>query len=212
MGFRSNRRSQSIILDIISVLVSLSVAHLNLNEWAQAIIAASLYVSATLIFSWPPLEQSRLVVGLVLGLKAQILFFAPFTAAFSRLIGGHRVTNGLTTLLCLAPLIGAALGTAIAPLLIPYAGQPLFMLTGLPSVIGTLCLLAGWRYVGSGHGFNKQQQGGDSSSPVGAPAAQQKRRASHEGGPGWTSQLAGPPDLDSPMIRPQSDIFKEEEE
>jgi len=33
----------------------------------------------------------RLVVGLVLGLKAQILFMAPFTAAFSRIIGGQAI-------------------------------------------------------------------------------------------------------------------------
>ena len=33
------------------------------------------------------------------GLEAQILFLAPFTAAFSRLTGGPRVTNALTTML-----------------------------------------------------------------------------------------------------------------
>ena len=41
--------------------------------------AAAIYVSATIVFAWPPLQEWRLVVGLVLGLKAQILFMAPFT-------------------------------------------------------------------------------------------------------------------------------------
>ena len=54
---------------------------------------------------------------------------APFTAAFSRLIGGQHVTNAVTTVLCLAPLIGAALGTAAAPMILPYAGSFAFMLS-----------------------------------------------------------------------------------
>jgi hypothetical protein len=129
----------------VSSAVSLAVAQLRLNEWAQIIGAAALYVTSTLLFSCPPLSEARIVVGLVLGLKAQILFMAPFTAAFSRLIGGRRVTNGLTTTLCLAPLIGAALGTACAPLLLPHAGAPLFAISALPAVIALLLLLAGWR-------------------------------------------------------------------
>ena len=67
--------------------------------------------------------------------------------AFSRLIGGPRVTNGLTTMLCLAPLIGAAAGTAVAPLLIPYAGTPLFLITSAPALAAMLLLIAGWRIV-----------------------------------------------------------------
>jgi hypothetical protein len=107
----------------LSVVVALAVAKLRLNEWAQVIAASTLYVASTLLFTWPPLHEMRIVLGLVLGLKAQILFMAPFTAAFSRLIGGPRVTNGLTTTLCLAPLIGAALGTAAAPLFLKHAAR-----------------------------------------------------------------------------------------
>ena len=93
----------------LSIVLSLIMAHLRLPERAQASAAALLYLSSVLVFTASPLAEWRLVLGLVLGLKAQILFMAPFTAAFSRLMGGTRVTNSLTTALCLAPLIGAAL-------------------------------------------------------------------------------------------------------
>jgi hypothetical protein len=84
------------------------------------------------------------VLGLVLGLKAQILFMAPFTATFSRLIGGSRITNALTTTLCLAPLFGAALGTALAPLLIPHTGSALYLISAVPGAVGLLLLVAAW--------------------------------------------------------------------
>ena len=73
---------------------------------------------------------------------------APFTAIFSHLIGGQRVTNSLTTLLCLAPLVGAALGTAVAPLCLRLADSPLFSLVALPAGIAVAVLVAVWR--GSG--------------------------------------------------------------
>ena len=195
----------------LSVLVSIAVAQLRLHEWAQAVVASALYVAATLIFSWPPLQESRLVVGLVIGLKAQILFMAPFTAAFSRLIGGPRVTNALTTMLCLAPLIGAAIGTAIAPALIPFAGTPLFMATGLPAVAAMGLLIAGWRMVGSA-GAQAAREG--AASPVDRglatkgtclPVPTPPRLPRHsKGDRGWAS-LAGPLDLDSPRLLPQRD-------
>ena len=88
---------------------TLTLSLTRLPERAQASAAALLYLSSVLVFTASPLAEWRLVLGLVLGLKAQILFMAPFTAAFSRLMGGTRVTNSLTTALCLAPLIGTAL-------------------------------------------------------------------------------------------------------
>ena len=123
--------------------------HLNLDPHRppqpQVIAASCLYVGATLVFASPPLCEWRLVVGLVLGLKAQILFMAPFTAAFSLLIGGCRVTNGLATTLCLAPLIGAAMGTALTPFLLPLAGSPAFLLAALPALLAVALLVVAWR-------------------------------------------------------------------
>ena len=149
-GWGSDRiAAVNVLSATLSVIVSFGVAQLRLNEWAQVIAASALYVSSTLLFAWPPMEERRLVLGLVLGLKAQILFMAPFTAAFSRLIGGPRVTNGLTTALCLAPLIGAALGTALAPALLPYASTPLFLVTAAPAIVAMLALIAGWRLLAS---------------------------------------------------------------
>ena len=98
-----------------------------------------------LLVAAPPLSPWRIVLGLVLGLKAQVLFMAPFTAAFSRLIGRHRVTNALTTALCLAPLVGAACGTAAAPLLLPLAGSPLFLVVASPAALALAIVLATWR-------------------------------------------------------------------
>ncbi|CAE8713019.1 unnamed protein product, partial [Polarella glacialis] len=127
-----------------SVVISLLMAHLRLPERTQMAIAAGLYLSGVLVFTTPPLSQWRLVVGLMLGIKAQILFMAPFTAIFSRLIGRARVTNRLTTALCLAPAIGAALGTAFAPVCIDAAGTPAFALVALPAVAAVIIIAAGW--------------------------------------------------------------------
>lgn len=77
---------------------------------------------------------------------------APFTAIFSQLIGGQRVTNALATLLCLAPLVGAALGTGVAPLCLRLADSLLFPLVALPAGIATGVLLAVWRAAGGPQG------------------------------------------------------------
>ena len=131
----------------VSVLVSVGLARLRLPEFGQAATAACLYAASVFCFTLPPLVESRCVLGLVLGLKAQILFMAPFTAAFSRLIGGSRVTNAVTTVLCLAPLIGAALGTAAAPLLLPFAGTAIFMISCCPAVLAVCLMCVGWTWM-----------------------------------------------------------------
>ena len=129
----------------LSVIVSVALAHERLPEFGQAAAAAALYFLSVFCFCFPPLSEWRLVAGLVLGLKAQILFMAPFTAAFSRLIGGSRVTNALTTVLCIAPLIGAALGTALAPLVLWSAGTYLFLVACcLPCAVAVLITVVGW--------------------------------------------------------------------
>merc|ERR1712039_535024 len=85
--------------------------------------------------------------GLMLGIKAQILFMAPFTAIFSRLIGGVRLTNKLTTALCLAPAMGAALGTTIAPLIIARAGTTEALIVAIPAIIAVCGIFFGWRWM-----------------------------------------------------------------
>ena len=72
---------------------------------------------------------------------------APFTAAFSRLMGGTRVTNSLTTALCLAPLIGAAMGTAVAPLVLTTVGTPWFMVSAMPAALACTLILLGWKRI-----------------------------------------------------------------
>ena len=170
----------------VSVFVSIAVAHLRLNEWAQVLAASALYVAATLLFAWPPMQETRMVLGLVLGLKAQILFMAPFTAAFSRLIGGPRVTNSVTTILCLAPLIGAALGTALAPVLISHAGTPLFLVTAFPAALAMLLLIAGWRIVA----VKEHQEQAAKAHPGALPAAM-THRAPHTRRPWFWKRLEG---------------------
>ena len=129
----------------LSIVVSLTMAQLRLPERGQASVASLLYLGSVLVYTASPLSEWRLVLGLVLGLKAQILFMAPFTAAFSRLMGGTRVTNSLTTALCLAPLIGAAVGTAFAPLLLAVAGTPWFMLSAMPAAFAVAGIMLGWQ-------------------------------------------------------------------
>jgi len=128
----------------LSVVISFLLAHLRLKERTQTAAAAGLYLVGVVIFTVQPLREWRLVVGLMLGIKAQILFMAPFTAIFSRLIGKVRVTNWLTTALCLAPAIGAALGTAAAPWFISVADTPLFMVVSFPALLAVAGIAAGW--------------------------------------------------------------------
>eukprot|EP00927_Polykrikos_kofoidii_P059777 TRINITY_DN54913_c0_g1_i1.p1 TRINITY_DN54913_c0_g1~~TRINITY_DN54913_c0_g1_i1.p1 ORF type:complete len:959 (-),score=124.53 TRINITY_DN54913_c0_g1_i1:649-3525(-) len=129
----------------LSVIVSFTLAQLKLPEREQTSVAAGLYIASVLLFTLPPLAGWRLVLGLMLGVKAQILFMSPFTALFSSLIGRVRVTNRLTTALCLAPAIGGALGTALAPLFLKVAGTPIFSLAALPASGALTFLCLGWR-------------------------------------------------------------------
>jgi len=128
----------------LSVVISLVMAWLRLPERVQMAMAAGLYFFGVTVYSLPPLAEWRAVVGLMLGIKAQILFMAPFTAIFSRLIGRARMTNRLATALCLAPAIGAALGTTMAPLFVAVAGTPLFSLASVPAAVAVGCIAWGW--------------------------------------------------------------------
>lgn len=119
----------------LSVIVSLISAQLRLEESCQVVTAAAMYCAGVMFFTLPPEESWSCVVGLILGLKAQILFMAPFTSIFSRLIGRQRVTNRLTITLCLAPAVGGALGTVMSPILMPYCGTVWFMASSLPAVL-----------------------------------------------------------------------------
>lgn len=129
----------------LSVVISTVMAHLRLRERFQMAVAASLYLTGVLVYTLPPLSEWRLVLGLMLGIKAQILFMAPFTAIFSRLIGRARVTNTLTTLLCVAPAVGMALGTAMAPAFVATVGTPTFSLAAVPAATAVVCIMWGWR-------------------------------------------------------------------
>eukprot|EP01062_Namystynia_karyoxenos_P010893 TRINITY_DN13888_c0_g1_i1.p1 TRINITY_DN13888_c0_g1~~TRINITY_DN13888_c0_g1_i1.p1 ORF type:complete len:659 (+),score=151.53 TRINITY_DN13888_c0_g1_i1:93-2069(+) len=132
----------------LSIVISVGAAQLRLPERALACVSAGLYWLAVALMTVPPLTEWRAVLGLMIALKAQILFMAPFTAVFALLIGRMRVTTYLTTLLCLAPLIGCALGNASAPYFLTLAGTPAFMLAGLPAsfAFAGLCLARcmGW--------------------------------------------------------------------
>eukprot|EP00930_Biecheleria_cincta_P034887 TRINITY_DN24045_c0_g1_i1.p1 TRINITY_DN24045_c0_g1~~TRINITY_DN24045_c0_g1_i1.p1 ORF type:complete len:955 (-),score=107.89 TRINITY_DN24045_c0_g1_i1:102-2966(-) len=129
----------------LSVVISLLMVKLRLDERLQMAIAAGLYTLGVLVFTFPPVSASRMVIGFLLGIKAQILFMAPFTSIFSRLIGNIRVTNQLTTVLCLAPAIGAALGTAFAPTCIHLAGSPWSMVVAMPAIAAAVIIAMHWR-------------------------------------------------------------------
>mmetsp|Transcript_8747 Transcript_8747/g.16101 ORF Transcript_8747/g.16101 Transcript_8747/m.16101 type:complete len:1021 (-) Transcript_8747:260-3322(-) len=119
---------------LLSVIVSLVSAQLRLEEGFQVSVAAGMYCASGIFFTCPPLATWKMLVGLVLGLKAQILFMAPFTSIFSRLIGRTRVTNRLTIALCLAPAIGGVVGTMLAPIFFRFTVDTwLFPLSTLPA-------------------------------------------------------------------------------
>eukprot|EP00931_Biecheleriopsis_adriatica_P076234 TRINITY_DN49966_c0_g1_i1.p1 TRINITY_DN49966_c0_g1~~TRINITY_DN49966_c0_g1_i1.p1 ORF type:complete len:1061 (+),score=118.11 TRINITY_DN49966_c0_g1_i1:46-3183(+) len=132
----------------LSVLVSQAMVVLDMKERNQIALAAGLYVGSVLLLATPPLSQWRLAVAVLLGFKAQILFMAPFTSIFSLLIGKARVTNQRTTVLCLAPAIGAAVGTAIAPLFIDRAGTLFGLVFALPAVLAVVIIGTCWDELG----------------------------------------------------------------
>merc|ERR1719401_2909387 len=132
----------------LSVVISLLMAWLRLPERTQTALAAGLYFFGVMMYSIPPLTEWRAVVGLMLGVKAQILFMAPFTAIFSRLIGRARMTNNLSTALCLAPAIGAALGTTMAPSFVAQSGKLACLLSAVPALLAVIIISLGWNYLG----------------------------------------------------------------
>jgi len=128
----------------LSVIVSTVMVKVRLEERFQLAFAAALYFLGVAIFTAPPITEWRMILGMLVGIKSQILFMAPFSAIFSRLIGRERVTNQLTTVLCLAPAMGAALGTLAAPIFVSVAGTALFMVAGLPAFISVMTIACGW--------------------------------------------------------------------
>lgn len=131
----------------LSCVISFGMARLGLPERLQTAGAAALYLFGVLLFTIPPLSEWRLVAGLMLGIKAQILFMAPFTSIFSRLIGKARITSFLTTALCLAPAIGAAIGTVLAPVALDWAGTMSFTLVSVPAAVSVVAIALGWYHM-----------------------------------------------------------------
>jgi len=151
----------------LSVAVSWISIRLRLLERVQIAFAAGLYLVGVLMFTIPPLVEWRCVVGMLLGIKAQILFMSPWTAVFSKLIGSVRVTNRQTMWLCMAPAIGGAAGTALSPLCVVVAGTYAFPLATLPSAAAGLGIVLGWGRLtdggyrsGGGSRGDLEQQGG----------------------------------------------------
>jgi hypothetical protein len=128
----------------LSCVVSQVLAWLRLKEKHQIIAAAIMYFLGTLVFSLPPLSEWRVVVGLMLGIKAQVLFMAPFTATFSRLIGRWRLTNQLTMSLCMAPAIGGAVGMMLSPAFVRVAGTGVALLSAVPAGAALAGIACGW--------------------------------------------------------------------
>lgn len=135
----------NLVSALLSVIVSLVSAQLRLPEACQVTVAACLYCLGCIFFTFPPIRKCTCFIGLVLGLKAQILFMAPFTSIFSRLIGRTRVTNRLTIALCLAPAVGGLVGTALAPLFFRFIDTWVFMLSTVPAVFAFVLILMGTR-------------------------------------------------------------------
>lgn len=142
LGWGSNELAGvNFLSSLLSVIVSLVSAQLRLPEGCQVCTAAGLYCAGVILFTLPPPSTLTCIAGLVFGLKAQILFMAPFTSIFSRLIGRTRVTNRLTIALCLAPAVGGAVGTSLSPFFIRLCGTCWFMTSSLPAMSAFIFLL-----------------------------------------------------------------------
>mmetsp|Transcript_96927 Transcript_96927/g.152773 ORF Transcript_96927/g.152773 Transcript_96927/m.152773 type:complete len:812 (+) Transcript_96927:66-2501(+) len=140
---------------ILSFSVSQTVAMLSLRPLTQSAVAAGCYTISVFFFTVPPLSEWRIVIALILGLKAQILFSSPFSSLYAEKMGKERLTQWLSTAFQLAPGLGGMLGAASAPFFLSVAGQPLFMLPALP-VLASLGLLACfWRHLET---FNRPRE------------------------------------------------------
>jgi len=128
----------------LGVVISLAMTCLRLRPKWQTLAASLLYLLGLSIFTAQPLQPWRVILGYLLGIKAQVLFMSPFIAIFSSLIGPVRVTNALTTVLCLAPLVGAALGTSAAPAFMAVSNSPLFILVSLPAFVAVVVIGLEW--------------------------------------------------------------------
>jgi len=131
----------------LSVVISLAMTHMRLQPQWQTLAASLLYFLGVAVFTAQPLRQWRVVLGYMFGIKAQILFMSPFIAKFSTLIGSVRVTNRLTTVLCLAPPCGAALGTSVAPAFVAVSDSPWFMLASVPALVAVVGIALQWRLI-----------------------------------------------------------------
>jgi len=126
---------------LLSIAISLVVAQLRPPECLQAMAAAGCYLAAVLAFLTPPLAEWRLVLGVMLGISAQIMLYAPLEAIFAQLIGRTRVTTQLATVLSLAPAVGTAFGTFLAPYCVAWAGSPAALVAATPAFVAVTAMM-----------------------------------------------------------------------
>jgi len=124
----------------LGMLILIVLINWKPREDVQAIVAAGCYLLAVLAFMCPPLAQWRLVVGVMLGVAAQIMFYPALEALFARKLGKLRVTMKLAVILALAAPVGTALGTALSPLCVAHAGSAPALLAALPALLATLAM------------------------------------------------------------------------
>lgn len=126
----------------ISAILSVVLFGSQVPDRLQFCAAAICGTIAVVVAAYPPLSERRLVLGVLFGTVAQIIYQAPYLAIFADLIGKARVTYTLTTVLCLAPLIGQAIGTALSSFALSYVNTPYFLLIAVPACIASTAATA----------------------------------------------------------------------
>jgi len=125
----------------VSCLITLMAFQTNASASVLLGVATGLYLSAVLLVTLSSISEGKLLLALILGTIAQVLFISPFITIFAGMVGKSRITHGLTTILCLAPSAGQVLGAALTPLALAAVDTPTFALVSIPAVLATILVI-----------------------------------------------------------------------
>eukprot|EP00931_Biecheleriopsis_adriatica_P115807 TRINITY_DN91560_c0_g1_i1.p1 TRINITY_DN91560_c0_g1~~TRINITY_DN91560_c0_g1_i1.p1 ORF type:complete len:1006 (-),score=112.69 TRINITY_DN91560_c0_g1_i1:71-3088(-) len=151
-GWRAQDMSMAITCSCVLSLtvsggLSLKLVKFKVNQ--QLLLAASMSLLSIVLIAMPPLFPYRTVIAFIVGAKSQILFSAPFTAAYSAVLqktnlGKERSSQADFTLLSIAMNLGGLAGTLLSPSVVAAAGTKRNLMFALPACIVIVAICKTW--------------------------------------------------------------------